>query len=155
MQRKLNAPKYKEELEGEFLRTSLDGTWLTQKAVDFLTSTLQPATQQRIVTVNAEAYEREIEALKQQLFDVQSKYTEYVATTSPLLIKASEQIALAEHSAENKEKAERLQAQNADLSAEIQQKDELLLEAEKKAQELSEELERVNNRGFFKRLFNK
>lgn len=159
VQKKLSADKYRETLVGEFIRTTSDGTWLTQTAADFLAGTLRT---QSYGVITTDRYEKQIEELKEKLFSVQEQYTAYVSTTTPLLQKASEQLALAERSEENRALAERLQAEIGDLRADKEKSEELLSEAQKTAQGLSEELteakeelERLKKRSLWERIRNK
>lgn len=152
VQKKLTAERYKSDLEGEFIRTGTDGTWLTEKGATFLRSTLKT---KAVGYVTTDRYERRIEELEQELYKTQREYTAYVSHATPLLQKASEQLALAERSGEYKERIDALEAQNGDLRADKEELGQKVAQAEKTAQELSDELteakkriEELENRNF-------
>lgn len=137
VQKKLNSERYQEQLEGEFLRTATDGTWLSAEAAEFLKGTFRT---QAVGFVSNSTYERQIADLKQEKFEIQQKFTDYVAQVTPLLQKASEQLALAEASEQNKQRAETLEAQNDDLRAEIKRLEELVARERETAEKASDEL---------------
>ena len=164
VQKKLTAGRYQKQLEGEFLRTATDGTWLSAEAAEFLKSTFRT---QSVGFVTDSTYERQISELKEELiaekekrYEDQQKFKDYMAQVTPLLQKASEQLALAEASEQNKQRAEALEAQNDDLRAEIKRLEELVAQERKTAQEASEELteqkeenEELKNRKWYQLLF--
>lgn len=142
-----------------------DVKYLDEKAVAILdegsnatpTIIVQTETEEKLAEAN-----QKLEALKFEYMKLQGRselLQEQLAEKDQKLLqleeKAKETELLEGFIQDAKAEIEVQKAENAHLSAENKKKDELLLEAEKKAQELSEELERVNNRGFFKRLFNK
>lgn len=137
IQKKLTASRYQEQLEGEFIRTASDGTWLSEEAVEFLKSTFRT---QSVGFVSDTVYEKQIAELKQEKFEIQQKFTDYVAQVTPLLQKASEQLALAEASEQNRQRADALEAQIADLSLKMDEKDKHLQEVQKTAQTVQDEL---------------
>ena len=150
VQKKLTAGRYQKQLEGEFLRTATDGTWLSAEAAEFLKGTFRT---QAVGFISDSTYERQIAELKEALgaekekrYEDQQKFTDYMAQVTPLLQKANEQLALAEASEQNKQRAEALEAQNGDLRAEIKRLEELVAQeretAEKASDELSDERQR-------------
>ncbi len=143
VQKKLTAERYKTDLEGEFIRTSADGTWLTESGAEFLKSTLKS---KAVGFVGNESYERKIAELERELFETQKEYTSYVKNATPLLQRASEQLALAERSGEYKERIEVLEAQNGDLSRVNEELGQKVAQAEKTAENANLELERERQR---------
>lgn len=164
VQKKLTAGRYQQQLEGEFLRTATDGTWLSAEAAEFLKGTFRT---QAVGFVSDSTYERQIAELKEALYtekekryEDQQKFTDYVAQVTPLLQKASEQLALAEASEQNKKQAEQMQTENDNLRAEIDRLKGLLVREQKTAQEASEELtaqreenEELKSRKWYQLLF--
>ena len=142
VQKKLTADRYKSKLEGEFLRTGSDGTWLTEEGASFLRGTLKT---KAVGFVSNERYEREIADLKRDLYETQKEYTAYVKNAAPLLLKASEQIALAERAGEYKEQIDALEAQNGEISADRDEWKGRASKAEKTAQEAAEKLTAYEN----------
>lgn len=154
VQKKLTAGRYQKQLEGEFLRTATDGTWLSAEAAEFLKSTFRT---QAVGFVSDSTYERQISELKEELiaekekrYEDQQKFTDYMAQVTPLLQKASEQLALAEASEENKQRAEALEAQNGDLRAEIKRLEELVARERKTTQEAYEEFTAIKGKWWYK-----
>lgn len=138
---------YAEELEGLYQRKGPNGTWLTDEACEILRSKMKQAP----VTVfeasaQEEALRNQIQKLERELFDAQKKYTAYVENATPLLLKASEQIALAERAGEYKEQVDALKAQNAVLSADNAKKDKSLEELGAKLKGASEELTKAEEK---------
>lgn len=143
---------HKEDL-GDRVQKEHGKTWLTDEGADYIRGLMKQAP-----VVVSETSE-EVARLRQQLDDANAAFQKYAAETAALLIKASEQIALAERSEANQQRAERLEAQNADLSAELGQAKEKIAQAEKTAQEASdeltkakEEIERMKHATFWQRL---
>ena len=121
IQRKLTAEKYKSELDGEFLRTPANGTWLTAKAVEFLQGTFQ---QQPTGVISNARYEQIIADIEQEKNELQKKYAE---------------------------KLEQLLEARDEINKLIKEKSELQLEAQKSAllvaenEKQGEELEKAQN----------
>lgn len=118
VQKHLN--KYAEELEGLYQRKGPNGTWLTDEACEILRSKMKQAPVTIITPTEQEGdLLNQIRVLEQELYRTQKEYTAYVSYNTPLLQKASEQLALAERAGEYKERIGELEIQNADLNAEI------------------------------------
>jgi len=139
--------KHEKELEGHFDKRGPNGTWLDEYACDFIRGLMK---QQPMVISEEdprvgilEAEKKELEA---QLREANTAFQKYVSETTSLLVKASQQIELAEKSEVYKKKNDELEAQNGVLRADNDKKDELLAEAEKTAQELSQKLTEEKNR---------
>ena len=138
---------YAAELEGLYQRKGPNGTWLTDEACEILRSKMKQAP----VTVfeaseQEEALRNQIKRLERELFETQREYTAYVKTATPLLEKASAQLALAERAGEYKKQIDDLEAQNADLSTERDKAIQEASEAKKTAQEASDELQEANKK---------
>ena len=124
--------KHKTEL-GDNIQKRNGKTWITEDGVEFIRGLMMK--DPIVVSDNSDEvekwrnmYEKAIEAQNQ-----------YLAQVTPLLAKATEQIQLAERSKLNQERADALEAQNADLSVEIENKD-------KELEELKERLKTVEIR---------
>ncbi len=132
VQKKLVAEKYKKDLEGEFIRTNADGTWLTDEACRFLKTTFKT---QAIGFVSDSKLEAENNRLRQELDDANAEFRKYASDTAAMLALASKQVLLAEQSEANQKRAEEaevaLRALNDDLNAEKKKVGELTLEVEK------------------------
>lgn len=137
VQKKLTAERYKNDLEGEFIRTASDGTWLTKAGAEFIAGTFKT---RAVGYVTTDRYERRIAELEQELYKTQREYTAYVSHATPLLQKASEQLALAERSGEYKERIDALETQNAVLSHDNEELGQKIAETTKTAQKASQEL---------------
>lgn len=116
-------------------------TWLTDEGAELIRSWMKQ--QPIVISDTNEATEK----LREQIRQLQAKVTEQaekIANQSEELRAADKALAkvntLLLNSAKEKERADTLEAQNADLRASNDKKDELLLDAEKTAQKLSEEL---------------
>lgn len=137
---------HKKEL-GDRVQKSHGKTWLTDEGAEYIRSLMK----QQPVVVSEEdprvkILEEEKRELELQLREANVAFQKYVSETTSLLVKASQQIELAEKSEMYKKKNAELEAQNDDLRASNDKKDELLLQAEKTAQELSNELTEANTR---------
>lgn len=136
----------KKEL-GSNVQKSHGKTWLTDEGAEYIRSLMK----QQPVVVSEEdprvkILEEEKRELELQLREANATFQKYVTETTSLLVKASQQIELAEKSEAYKKKNTELEAQNDDLRASNDKKDELLLQAEKTAQELSNELTKEKER---------
>ena len=132
---------------GDRVQKSHGKTWLTDEGAEYIRGLMK---QQPLVVSEGdprvailEAEKKELEA---QLREANAAFQKYVSETTSLLVKASQQIELAEKSEAYKKKSDELEAQNGVLKADNDKKDELLLQAEKTAQELSNELTEEKNR---------
>ena len=126
---------------GDRVQKSHGKTWLTDEGAEYIRGLMK---QQPMVVSEEdprvailEAEKKELEA---QLREANAAFQKYVSETTSLLVKASQQIELAEKSEAYKKKNDELEAQNGVLKADNDKKDELLLQAEKTAQELSQKL---------------
>lgn len=133
---------YAEELEGLYQRKGPNGTWLTDEACEILRSKMKQAPITVITPSEQEEDLRDrIRDLEHKLFETQQKFTDYVSSATPLLQKASEQVALAERAEEYKERIGTLEAQNRFLSVEKEEASAKATEAEKNAEKAYQELQ--------------
>lgn len=137
---------YKNEL-GNNVRKAHGKTWLTVEGAEYIRGLMK---QQPLVVAEGDprvaTLEAEKKELETQLREANAAFQKYVSETTSLLVKASQQIELAEKSEAYKKKNEELEAQNGVLKADNDKKDELLATAEKTAQELTDELAEANTR---------
>ena len=127
--------KYAAELEGLFERRGHNGTWLTDEACKILRSKMKSAP---VVVADTTAQD-EIDELRRQLAEANAAFQRYVVDSTAMLMRASEQIALAE-------RAGSLEARNADLSAELSQAREIASQAQERAQAAASELTEAQRR---------
>lgn len=113
--------KHKTEL-GDNIQKRNGKTWITEDGVEFIRNLMM---KDPIVVSDNNA---EVEMWRKKYEEAIEAQNKYLAQVTPLLAKASEQIQLAERSKLNQERADALEAQNADLSVEIENKDKELEE---------------------------
>lgn len=123
--------KYEKELEGLFQRKGPNGTWLTDEACEILRSKMRqaPATvleeDPRLAKLEAENAD-----LQRRLNSANEAFQIYVANTSATLMKAKEQLQLAEQSEVNRKKAEELENEKKALELKKQEAENAKAEAE-------------------------
>lgn len=123
---------HKTEL-GEDIQKANGKTWITDQGVEFLRSLMMK--DPIVISDNSD----EVEKWRNMYEKALEAQNQYMAQVTPLLAKATEQIQLAERSKQNQERADALEAQNADLSLEIENKD-------KELDELKEQLKKAEMR---------
>ena len=138
--------KHKADL-GDRVQKSHGKTWLTDEGAEYIRGLMK---QQPLVISDTNEV---TEALREQVRQLQAKVTEQaekIANQAEELRACDKALAevntLLLNSAKEKERAEELEAQNGDLRASNEKKDELLLEAEKTLQEANDELTREKER---------
>ena len=171
--------KYEAELEGHFERRGVNGTWLDEEGCVILRGKMKvspvsfydPEQESEIQQLKATIakLEERLDIKEQYIMGLEINQTQKQDRINELEGQIGEVklLAAAKESAEKeitvlegfikdaKAEIEIQKAQNADLSAERDKAIQKTLEAEKKAQEASEELEKLKNRSFWQRLRNK
>lgn len=135
-------------------------TWLTDEGAEYIRGLMSHAApavydeDPRVAKLEAEK-----EDLRRQLDAANIAFQKFATETAAMLTRASEQILLAEKSEANQQRADALEAQNADLSAELGAEREKTAQAEKTAQKAADELteakkeiERMKNATLWQRL---
>lgn len=117
---------HENDLKGHFERKGPNGTWLDDFACDYLKTFMKQ--QPIVVSDNVE----EVEKWRKKYEEAIETQNQYLAQVTPLLAKAADQILLAEKSEQNQKRADALEAQNADLSIEIENKDKTIKELEER-----------------------
>lgn len=113
--------KHEKELEGHFERQGPNGTWLDDYACEFIRTRM---IKQQIV-LGDDYYLRELESARAEIDKLKDKLIQVLEERDSLRLKTAD--------------FDRLEADNS-------KKDELLLRAEKTAQELSQKLAEANTR---------
>ncbi len=144
VQRLIN--KYATELEGHFERRGQNGTWLSDSACELLRSKMKSKpvavfeVDPRVIELQAENNK-----LHEKLSEVYEKLTEAKESQMHL------QLQLAEKAAEQRFLSEKIQTYEDIAEINRQEADR----AKAEAATLRSELDRLKNRGFFARLFNR
>lgn len=148
---------YAEELEGLYQRKGPNGTWLTDEACEILRSKMKQAPITLVTpSEREEELQTKIQNLERELYETQKEYTAYVRHATPLLEKASEQLALAERAEEYKEQVKALRAEKDEV---VQKASQELLDARKQFEDekhlMQQEIEQLRNRKWWQLLFKK
>lgn len=140
VQKKLITERYRNALEGEFIRTSSNGTWITENAATFLKTTLKS---KAVGYISTEHYEQEleearikIEKLQDTLLDIQQRYIELTEENANLKIEMS--------------KTALLEAENCDLRALNDKKGKELNKVENELKTANLELSAIKNKWWYK-----
>ena len=134
---------HKEAL-GDRVQKAHGKTWLTDDGADYIRGLMTHAApavsdaDPRVAKLEADN-----EDLRRQLDAANAAFQKFASETAALLTKASEQILLAEKSEANQQRADALEAQNADLRAENEELGGKVAQAEKTAQKVTDELTEI------------